>query len=77
MKIKADLRLDTRDYRVLMYQPGALFNKETILTYPGSRVQGRYIGLCVQAALFYKDDSLSEAVTSHTAPKAVVFLEDV
>jgi hypothetical protein len=40
LKIKADLRLDTRDYGVLMYQPGALFNKETILTYPGSGVQG-------------------------------------
>jgi hypothetical protein len=77
LKIKADPRLETGDYRVLMYRPGILFNEETMLTYPGSRVQGRDIGLCIQAALFHKDDLLLEAVTSHTATKAVVLPEGV
>lgn len=55
-----------------MYRPGANFNEETMLTHPGSAVQGRIISLCV----LRNDDS--DVLTSHTDVKAVVVvLEDV
>ena len=76
LELKADTRLDTKGYNVLMYRPGANFNEETMLTHPGSAVQGRVISLCVQAALLRNDDS--DALTSNTDVKAVVVvLEDV
>ena len=72
LKIKADLRLETETYEVLLYRPGTRFNEETMLL--ESRVQGRFVSLCVQPALLRLDDPLSDR--RHTALKAVVVLRE-
>ncbi|RDL40909.1 uncharacterized protein BP5553_00888 [Venustampulla echinocandica] len=74
LRIKADTKLDEEEfYKVLRYQPGQLFNKETMLPYPGCGVQGQNIGLCVQAALFKSD---SDAMPSYAASKAIVVFKE-
>ena len=73
LKLKADLRFDL--YMVLPYRPGSRFNEGTMVSHLGSGVQGRFVDLCVQPALFCGEDG-SPLDGAHTAVKAVVaFLE--
>lgn len=73
LKLKADSWLD--HYMVLPYRPGSRFNEGTMVSHLGSGVQGRFVDLCVQPALFCSEDG-SHLDAAHTAVKAVVaFLE--